>query len=278
MKLQKPRNKKYVKIHMKTGSNMSTRKIEKLYKRVDKNAFGQNVGVMLAETFAMQFSSQDLLGESVRLINLANAVTQTADFERILDQIWQVVVSEPNSACWTYLPYEGFESKQSLKVAFSTQFGFSGSTHYLIEVNHQIVGWLAVMNIRPQHAVVEIGNIYFSHKMKRSRAATEAIFLLLSQCMKQGCRRIEWKCDDLNQASKQAALRLGFRFEGLFRQDRVTKGRNRNTAWFSILDEEWSALEPAYQAWLNADNFDGQGQQKIRLQDFKILYAEHTSD
>ncbi|EEH68189.1 hypothetical protein HMPREF0023_2294 [Acinetobacter sp. ATCC 27244] len=104
--------------------------------------------------------------------------------------------------------------------------------------------------------------------MKKSKASTETIFLLLQQCFKHGFRRVEWKCDDCNAPSKAAALRFGFQFEGLFRQDRIVKGRNRNTAWFSIIDEEWPDLEKIYQQWLSPDNFDEQGFQKRRLTDF----------
>ena len=103
--------------------------------------------------------------------------------------------------------------------------------------------------------------------MKQSTAATEVIYLLLKTCFEQGFRRVEWKCDDLNQPSKRAALRLGFQYEGTFRQDRIAKGRNRNTAWFSMLDEEWMPLQKAYIAWLKADNFDKEGKQKKRLSD-----------
>ena len=152
-------------------------------------------------------------------------------------------------------------------------FNFQGTTHYLIEMSGDIVGWIALMNQRTDHRVVEIGNVYFSHLMKRSKAATEVIYLLLKTCFEQGFRRVEWKCDDLNVPSKKAALRFGFCFEGIFRQDRISKGRNRNTAWFSILDEEWIALKKAYEAWLSADNFDEKNAQKVRLEEFKRQYT-----
>jgi RimJ/RimL family protein N-acetyltransferase len=124
------------------------------------------------------------------------------------------------------------------------------------------------LNIQRAHGTAEIGNVYFSHQLKQSRAATETIYLLLRACFSAGYRRIEWKCDDLNEPSKRAALRFGFHYEGLFRQHYIVKGRSRNTAWFSMLDEEWPELDNPYQAWLNADNFDAAGRQKRRLQDF----------
>lgn len=145
-------------------------------------------------------------------------------------------------------------------------FGFTETKHFLIEVEGKILGWIALMNERSEHAVIEIGNVYFSHQMKRSVAATETIYLLLKACFEQGFRRVEWKCDDLNEPSRQAALRFGFQFEGVFRQDRISKGNNRNTAWYSILDEEWQTIQVAYENWLNPENFDAKVQQKKRLQ------------
>ncbi len=160
------------------------------------------------------------------------------------------------------MPYSGFETSDELRIALTNCFGFKGTTHYLIEVNHTIVGWVGLMNQRPTDHVIEIGNVYFSHQMKQSTASTEVIYLLLKACFEQGFRRVEWKCDELNQPSKRAALRFGFQYEGTFRQDRIAKGRNRNTAWFSILDEEWPSLATAYQHWLSAENFDTDGNRK----------------
>ncbi len=156
-------------------------------------------------------------------------------------------------------------------------FGFQNSIHYLIKANGQALGWAALLNIQPAHGVAEIGNLYFSHCMKQSKAATETIYLLLDACFQAGCRRVEWKCDDLNAPSKRAAQRFGFQYEGLFRQHYVVKGCSRNTAWFSILDEEWPELSQAFQAWLQAENFDPNGQQKVRLQDFRQLYQQHKT-
>ena len=146
--------------------------------------------------------------------------------------------------------------------------------HYLIEVNHMIVGWIGLINERSAHRAIEVGNVYFSHQMKQSTASTEVIYLLLKTCFEQGFRRVEWKCDELNQPSKRAALRFGFQYEGTFRQDRIAKGRNRNTAWFSILDEEWSSLEMVYQQWLSPENFDMDGKQKKRLSDLTTQVAK----
>lgn len=247
---------------------MSTHKTSTFDLKNDKNRFGQEVGAQVALTDTSDFKAKDLAGRTVKLVNISRGQIT----EEQVDQLWNTVCSEPDEQCWTYLPYNGFTSKQDLTTALTTQFGFSGSIHYLIEVDSSIVGWVAVLNIRSTHRVLEIGNVYFSHQMKQCTAATEAIYLLLQESMCQKFRRIEWKCDDLNQPSKRAALRFGFQFEGVFRQDRINKGRNRDTAWFSIVDGEWSQLNQAYQAWLQRDNFDEAGRQKIKLEDFKKLY------
>ncbi|MBH2030014.1 MAG: GNAT family N-acetyltransferase [Moraxellaceae bacterium] len=237
----------------------------KNYLKTQQNKFGQNVGFSLKHNLSIQPISGTLKGQYINLIDVAEGLSEQA-----ASLIWDCVVTEPSEECWTYLPYSAPQSQIALKNNLQNLFGFKDSTHFLIEVDGEVQGWIALLNPRLGHAVIEIGNVYFSHKMKKSKAATEAIFLLLKQCFKHGFRRVEWKCDDCNAPSKAAALRFGFQYEGLFRQDRIIKGRNRNTAWFSIIDEEWSNLDQAYQQWLSPENFDAQGFQKQRLSEFFI--------
>lgn len=124
-------------------------------------------------------------------------------------------------------------------------------------------GW---MRIRPEHGSIEIGGIYWGLPMARTPLATEALFLFARHAFDDlGYRRFEWKCNDRNEPSKAAALRFGFQFEGVFRQDMIMKGVNRDTAWFSILDGEWPAMRAEYERWLSPDNFDADGQQKSKL-------------
>ena len=128
-------------------------------------------------------------------------------------------------------------------------------------------GRQALLRIDPVHGVIEIGHILWGPAIARTRVATEALYLSAEYAFEAlGYRRFEWKCNDRNEPSKRAALRFGFRFEGVFRQHMVVKGQNRDTAWFSIVDGEWPALKSAYQAWLSPDNFDAQGQQKRKLE------------
>jgi RimJ/RimL family protein N-acetyltransferase len=122
------------------------------------------------------------------------------------------------------------------------------------------------MRITPEHGVIEIGNILWGPPIARTRVATEALYLAAKYVFEDlGYRRFEWKCNDLNEPSKRAALRFGFSFEGVFRQHMWTKGANRDTAWFAMLDRDWPRLRAAYERWLDPGNFDARGRQRARL-------------
>ena len=132
-------------------------------------------------------------------------------------------------------------------------------------------GVASFLRITPQMGSVEVGNINLSPALQRTRAATEAMALMMSWAFDAGYRRYEWKCDALNRPSRVAAQRLGFSFEGVFRQHMVIKGRNRDTAWFAVTDQDWPALREAYAAWLAPSNFDERGRQIERLSDLTRL-------
>lgn len=235
----------------------------KNYLKTQQNQLGQSIGCSLENNAPCQAIKGNIEGQYVTLTEIDGEISDLA-----ADQIWASVSTEPNGGCWTYLPYSAPSSQAKLKQDLQNLFGFKDSTHFLLDIGGEIKGWIALLNPRLVHGVIEIGNVYFSHRMKQSKAATETIFLLLQKCFKNGFRRVEWKCDDCNEPSKTAALRFGFHYEGLFRQDRIIKGRNRNTAWFSMIDEEWNALESAYTQWLNPENFDENGSQLNKLSDF----------
>ncbi len=128
------------------------------------------------------------------------------------------------------------------------------------------VGWLSLMRIDRAHRVIEIGSILYTPALQRTPGATEAQYLMARHVFETlGYRRYEWKCNDLNAPSKRAAIRLGFVHEGLFRQHMIAKGRNRDTAWYSMLDREWPARKSAFEAWLDPANFDAAGRQKTAL-------------
>ena len=236
--------------------------------RVHQNEYGQMVGSSV-QLKPIHFLADSLSGTHASLQVLSTDTLTPA----CLKQLWQVLKDESEGGCWTYLPYSAFKSAAALETLLQHNFSMPHAIHYLIQIQHRIVGWVGLLNLRPTDGVIEIGNIYFSHQMKQSVASTEVIYLLLNSCFEQGFRRVEWKCDDLNTPSKRAALRFGFQYEGTFRQDRIYKARNRNTAWFSMLDSEWPRVKAAYLAWLTIDNFDPAGQQKIKLAEFMQQYV-----
>ena len=127
-------------------------------------------------------------------------------------------------------------------------------------------GLSSYLRIEPAPGVIEVGHLAFSPLLQRTRTATEAMYLMMRQAFELGYRRYEWKCDALNAASRRAAERLGFTFEGIFRQASVYKGRNRDTAWYSIIDREWPSIDARFRRWLDPANFDAQGMQRTPLQ------------
>ena len=234
----------------------------KTYQKTRLNEYQQPVGELVDTTHFQMIEEKVLNGQSqVRLIPFQ----RLDDVGNRIAQLYQVIESEPDERCWTYLPYEKPINAEQLLDCLEKNFGFENCIHYFIEVDGRLLGYIALMNARVAVGAIEIGNVYFSHELRRQKVSTEVIYLLLYTSFQSGFRRVEWKCDDLNQPSKNAALRFGFTYEGLFRQDRIYKGRNRNTAWFSILDDEWLNIQKGYEAWLNADNFDKDGLQNNKL-------------
>lgn len=173
---------------------------------------------------------------------------------------------------WTWLPLEpprdvGAFARQLAEAASS-----SDPLHFTVidNASQSPVGMLALMRIVPQHGVMEVGHVHFSALMQRSPLSTEAHWLLMRYAFDElGYRRYEWKCDSLNAPSRRAAQRLGFQFEGIFRQALVYKGRNRDTAWYSIIDSEWPCLNAALQRWLSPANFDQRGIQRQPLAELR---------
>lgn len=136
----------------------------------------------------------------------------------------------------------------------------------IVDRQRGAAGLVSFTRISPGHGVIEIGNIFFAAALQRTRAATEAIFLLLRQAFDRlGYRRVEWKCDARNRRSRRAARRFGFRFEGLFRQHMMIKGESRDTAWFAIIDRDWPRIRRAFERWLDPKNFNRAGRQCSRL-------------
>jgi len=173
---------------------------------------------------------------------------------------------------WTYLPYGPFARDDDYRQWMERVCrGEDPLFHAIVARDSgRAVGVASLMRIDPVNGVIEVGGINYSPRLQRRPAATEAMYLLMRRAFDElGYRRYEWKCDALNAPSRAAAARLGFRFEGIFRQAIVYKGRSRDTAWFSITDGEWPALKAAFERWLEPANFDESGRQKRRLAEFR---------
>ncbi len=184
------------------------------------------------------------------------------------DDLWETISADEEGRNFTYLFTEPFSDRDSYrawldKIAAGTDPMF----HAIIDLKDgKAVGIASLMRIEPVMGVIEVGNINFSPRLQRTPIATESMFLMIKRVFDElGYRRYEWKCDSLNAPSRAAAARLGFQFEGIFRQAVVYKGRNRDTAWFSIIDKDWPALKQAFERWLDPANFDESGRQRESL-------------
>ncbi|MEM6439430.1 MAG: GNAT family protein [Pseudomonadota bacterium] len=185
------------------------------------------------------------------------------------EALFNAYAEDAQGRIWTYLPYGPFLRRGAFNDWLEEAAAGDDPMFFAIRnVSDGRVGGLAsYLRIQPEAGSIEIGHLNFSPRLQRSPAATEALYLMIAQAFELGYRRCEWKCDALNAPSRRAAQRLGFSFEGVHRQATVVKGRNRDTAWYSILDGEWSDLQAAFGAWLEPSNFTDEGRQKLRLSD-----------
>jgi RimJ/RimL family protein N-acetyltransferase len=174
---------------------------------------------------------------------------------------------------WDYLPYGPFSSAAAYHRWAKDSACGQDPLFYVIRqtASGHCGGVASYLRIMPEAGSIEVGHINLAPELSGSRASTEAMFLMMDWAFRAGYRRYEWKCDALNLPSRRAAQRLGFSYEGVFRQATVVKGRNRDTAWFAIIDKEWPALREAYVAWLAPRNFDAAGRQRESLADLTRL-------
>jgi len=199
-------------------------------------------------------------------------VLEPLDWTAHGDGLYQAVAAEAVSDIWTYMPIGPFESRKQFQTVFDAVARDQGWEVMVIKRSKHgtILGMSSYMRIREAHGSAEIGCVAFGPKLKRSAEATEAMSLMAAHVFDElGYRRYEWKCHNENAASKRAAERLGFAFEGVFRNDMVVKGKNRDTAWYAMTDADWPTLKRAFKSWLSAKNFDASGQQKKRLEAFR---------
>ncbi len=168
---------------------------------------------------------------------------------------------------WTYLPYGPFASLGDYRVWLDEKALASDPLFFAIidPANNKAIGLASYLRIDPANGSIEVGHLCFSPLLQRTPAATEAMWLMMREAFNLGYRRYEWKCNALNQPSRDAGQRLGMSYEGVFRQATVVKGQNRDTAWYAVIDQEWPALDKAFQSWLAPDNFEPDGKQRLAL-------------
>ena len=190
------------------------------------------------------------------------------DWARHSADLFSAIDGPGNESLWRYIPFGPFGQRADFEKVFEIVRSSQGwETQVVVDPqSEKPLGFFSFMAIREAHGSVEIGCVVFSHALQRTRAATEALYLSARHVFEDlGYRRYEWKCNSDNAASKRAALRFGFRYEGLFRNHQVSKGKNRDTAWYAMIDSEWPAIRDRYEAWLDASNFDAAGRQKRPL-------------
>jgi RimJ/RimL family protein N-acetyltransferase len=225
------------------------------------NDFGQPIGAPLPDWSPRPLPPRSAIeGRFCRV--------EPLDPERHAADLFAANSDDVQGRNWTYLPYGPFPSfepyREYLVIAARRD---DPLVHAIVDRgNGRAVGVASLMRIDPAAGVIEVGGINYSPRLQRKPAGTEAMYLLMHRVFDElGYRRYEWKCDSLNAPSRAAAQRLGFRYEGLFRQATVYKGRSRDSAWFSILDSEWPALRGAFERWLDPGNFDSAGHQRASL-------------
>ena len=213
---------------------------------------------------ARTLSRVALEGELVRL--------EPLDVARHASQLFAAQAGAP--AIWEYLPYGPFGSETVFRAWLTERATTSDPLFFAIidRASGMALGMASFLRVEPSHGVIEVGHIWYSPALQRTRLATDAMYVMARHVFDDlGYRRYEWKCNALNEPSRRAAVRLGFTFEGVFRQHMVVKDRNRDTAWYSMLDSEWPAAKAAFEAWLRPENFDGEGRQLRSLAELRVV-------
>jgi RimJ/RimL family protein N-acetyltransferase len=226
-----------------------------------KNQYGQAIGPSIPDWSERRRPQRNVIvGRYCRV--------EPVDVERHAADLFSAYMEAPDSRDWTYLFTERPKSPEQFRIYLEKLAASQDPLHFAFvdTGTGRAVGTAALMRMDPVHGVIEVGNIIFSPRMKRTRVATEAMYQLMCLVFDElGYRRYEWKCDSLNAPSRAAADRYGFTYEGLFRNAVVYKGRSRDTAWFSIIAEEWPRIRTAFQSWLDPHNFESSGRQRRSL-------------
>src|SRR5213593_4895319 len=226
----------------------------------EMNALGQPIGWRVDNWTPPPFPPREpMAGRTCRL--------EPLDIAAHAAHLHEANLRDANGANWTYLPYGPFKTLDAYVIWVTAVVAASDPQfHAVIDLSSgKAVGVASYLRIDPAAGTIEVGHIHYSPLLQRTIAATEAMYLMMKRAFDLGYRRYEWKCNALNAPSRAAAMRLGFSYEGIFRQARVDKGRNRDTAWYAMIDKEWPALDVAFRRWLDPSNFDARGRQLVGL-------------
>jgi len=235
-------------------------KMPKLAHDHDKNGLPVGMPVDNGRTRSRP-SRQPLLGKYCRV--------EPFDLDKHHEELFHAFSLDKAGKNWTYLPYGPFSTTEEFKVwCQDACVGDDPLFHTIVnQSTNKLTGIASYLRIQPEPGSIEVGHIHFSPLMQGTKLATECMFLMMRRVFDElGYRRYEWKCNALNAPSCRAAERLGFQFEGIFRQATISKNQNRDTAWFAIIDDDWPTLQSGYERWLAEENFDTEGHQLRSLQ------------
>ena len=221
------------------------------------DAHGNPIGILVHSDRVPDLPRGEIRG-SYAILEPLDAGKHTLD-------LWEALVGADH--LWTYMPHGPFVAESDYREWIESKQGDNDPYFYAIvdEQSGKALGVASYLRIDPDARSIEVGWITFSPQLQKSRIATDAMFVMMGNAFELGYRRYEWKCDVLNEGSMRAAERLGMIYEGTFRQATVVKGRNRDTAWFAIVDSGWPAMKAAFEQWLDPINFDAQGNQLVSL-------------
>ena len=225
------------------------------------NQYGQPIGATLPDWTPRTLPKADRLPGRWCSLERLDAARHAADLH-------SAYAAASDGSDWTYLPVGPFDSPAAYREWVQAQAESDDPRHYAVidESSGKAVGTLSLMRHDPTNGAIEVGWVVFSRAMQRTPLSTEAHYLLMQYIFDElGYRRYEWKCDSLNSPSRRAAERLGFTYEGTFRQSTIYKGRSRDTSWYSITDRDWPQIKEAFEAWLTPGNFDADGKQRAAL-------------
>jgi len=226
----------------------------------DTNTLGQPVGFVVRDWKCLPVpSGEPMHGRFCRLERLIPDAHASS--------LYAANALDVEGRMWTYLPYGPFATLESYRAWLDNACQGNDPLFYAIidKKSNNPIGVAAYKRIDPRNGSIEIGHLAYSPLLQRTPASTEAMYLMMEKAFSLGYRRYQWNCNALNAASHTAARRLGMSFEGVFRQAAVFKGRNRDTAWYAVIDSEWPALREAFVRWLSPENFNDEGKQRVRL-------------